>query len=97
MRVQTDGLPSVQHVKSIFSWNPVWDVVCPLGSQIVCSFDPCGVVDHRELDWEFTNNLDKGHLPNQMARMNRMHRKICGIDDLIHVANEIYLFFRYQR
>ena len=36
-------------------------------------------------------------LPNQIARLNRMHREISGIDDLMHVADGIDLIFRYQR
>ena len=35
-------------------------------------------------------------MPNQIARLNRMHREICGIDDLMHVAEGIDLFFRYR-
>ena len=34
-------------------------------------------------------------MPNQMSRLNSMHREICGIDDLIHVADGNDLFFKY--
>ena len=36
-------------------------------------------------------------LPDQVARLNRMHREICRIDDLIHVADGIDLVFKYRR
>ena len=59
------------------------------------------LVDRRqsneELDWGFRNNLVETDLPNQIARLNRMHREICGIDDLMHVADGIDLFFTYRR
>ena len=35
--------------------------------------------------------------PDQVARLNRMHREICGINDLIHVADGINLLFKYRR
>ena len=39
----------------------------------------------------------KHDLPNQIAGLNRMHREISGIDDLINVADGIDLIFRYRR
>ena len=50
-----------------------------------------------ELDWGFQNNLSENDLPNQIARLNRMHREISEIDDLMHVADVIDLIFRYRR
>ena len=50
-----------------------------------------------ELDWGFGNSLVETDLPNQVARVNRMHRDIYGINDLIHVADGIDLFFKYRR
>ena len=35
-------------------------------------------------------------LPNQVARLNRMHQQICGMNDLIHVADGINLLFKYR-
>ena len=35
--------------------------------------------------------------PDQIARLNRMHREFCGIDNLIHVADGIDLLFKYRR
>ena len=52
---------------------------------------------NEEVDLGFRNNLSEHDLPNQIARLNRMHREISGIDDLMHVADGIHLVFRYQR
>ena len=52
---------------------------------------------NEELDWGFRNNLAETDLTNRIARLNRMHQEIGGIDDLMHVANGIDLLFRYQR
>ena len=52
---------------------------------------------NEELDWGFRYNLSENDLPNQIARLNRMHREISGIDDLMHVADGIDLIFRYRR
>ena len=52
---------------------------------------------HEELDCEFRNNLSEHDLPNQIGRLNRMHREISGIDDLRHVADGIDLIFMYRR
>ena len=50
-----------------------------------------------KFDWEFRNNLFEQNLSSQIARLNPMHREICGIDDLIHVANRVDLFFENRR
>ena len=52
---------------------------------------------NEELDWGFRNNLSEHDPPNQIARLNRMHREISGIDDLMHVADGIDLIFRNRR
>ena len=46
--------------------------------------------------WGFRNNLSEHDLPNPIARPNRMHREISGIDDVMHVTNGIDLIFRYR-
>ena len=69
--------------------------------KMVCQNIRRTVVDWRqcneELDRGCRNNLLETDLPNQIARLNRMHREICGIYDLMHVADGIDLFFRYRR
>ena len=45
----------------------------------------------------FTNKVVEDDLSNLIARLNRMHREICGIDHLIHVADGIDLLFKYRR
>ena len=50
-----------------------------------------------ELDWRFGQSLTEHTLPSQIARLNRMHREISGIDDLINVADGIDLIFKYRR
>ena len=52
---------------------------------------------NEELHWGFRNNVVQTDLPNQFARLNRMHREICGIDEPMHVADGIDLLFRYRR
>ena len=58
-------------------------------------------VDGRQCNEEFhrgfRNNLVENDLPNKIARLNRMHRGISGIDDLMRVADGIDLIFRYRR
>ena len=38
---------------------------------------------NEELDWGFRNNLVENDLASQIARLNRMHREISEIDDLM--------------
>ena len=68
---------------------------------MACQNFPRTLVDWRqcneELDLGFRNNLVENDLPNQIARLNRMHREFAGIDDLMHVADGIHLIFRYQQ
>ena len=69
--------------------------------EAACQNFGASLVDWRhcdeELDSEVQQNLSKYDLPNQIARLNRMHREISGIDDLINVADGIDLIFRYRR
>ena len=51
---------------------------------------------NEELNWGFRNNVVETDLPNQNARLNRMHREICGIDDQVQVADGIDLLCRYR-
>ena len=48
-----------------------------------------------ELDWAYRNSIMQTDLPGQIARLNRMNRPICGIADLIDVADGIDLLFKY--
>ena len=50
-----------------------------------------------ELDYGFRQDLTEHTLPSQIARLNRMHREISGIEDLINVADAIDLIFKYRR
>ena len=50
---------------------------------------------NEQLGWGFQTNLSEHDLPNQIARLDRMHREISGIDDLMRVADGIDLIFRY--
>ena len=69
--------------------------------EVACQNFPKALVDWRhcdeELDWGFRQNLSEYDLPNQIARLNSMHREISGIEDLINVADGIDLIFRYRR
>ena len=69
--------------------------------QVACQNFRSALVDWQKcnegLAWGFRNNLVETDLPNQIARLNRMHREICGIDDLLHVADDFDLLFKYRR
>ena len=69
--------------------------------EVPCQNFRAALVDWRqgeeELDWGFGQNLSEYDLPSQIARLNRMHREISGIDDLINFADGIDLIFRYRR
>ena len=69
--------------------------------EVACQNFPKTLVHSRqcneEVNWGFRNGLVGTDLPNRIARLNRMHREICEIDDLMHVADGIDLLFRYQR
>ena len=49
-----------------------------------------------ELDWGYGNSLVETNLPDQVARLDRVHREICGMEDLIQVADEIDLLFKWE-
>ena len=40
------------------------------------------------------SSIVENDLPGQIARLNPMHREICGRDDLIHVADGIDRLFK---
>ena len=80
------GTPSYQ-------WYTKIEVACQNFRKTLVDWRQC----NEELDWGFRNNLSEHDLPNQIARLNRMHREISGIDDLMHVADGIDLVFRYRR
>ena len=80
------GAPSYQSYTKI-------EVACNIFRNALVDFQKC----NEELDWGVRNNLVETDLPNQIARLNRRHREICGMDDLMHVADGIDLLFRYRR
>ena len=80
------GAPSYQWYKRI-------EVACQTFENALVDWRKC----NKELHWEFTNNLLETDLPNLIASLNRMHRDICGIEDLMHVAYGIDLLFKYRR
>ena len=51
----------------------------------------------RNLITEFKNNLKQGNLPNQIQLLHCMHPQLCRLNNLIHVADGIDLFFKYRR
>ena len=69
--------------------------------EVACQNFRKSLVDWRRynenLDWGFRNDLSEHDLPNQIARLNRMHREISGIEDVMYVADGIDLIFRYRR
>ena len=77
------GAPSYQ-------WYTKIDVACQNVLNALVHWRKC----NEELDWGLRNNLVETNVPNQIARLHRMHREICGIDDLLHVADGIDLPFR---
>ena len=76
-----------------YQWYTKIQVACQNLRRTLVDWRQC----NKELDWGFRNNLFETDLPNQVARLNRMHREICGIDDVMHVTEGINLFFRYRR
>ena len=69
--------------------------------EVACQNSRRAFVDWRKwnqtLSWGNRNNVVETHLPDQIARLNRMHQEICEINDLIHVADGIDPFFNYGR
>ena len=76
-----------------YQWVRTIGVACQNFRRTLIACQRCNEV----LDWGFRNNLVENVLPNQTARLNRMHREISGIDGLMHVADGIDLIFRYRR
>ena len=76
-----------------YKWYTKIEVACQNFRKSLVDWRQC----NEELDWGFRNNLSEHDLPNQIARLNRMHREISGIDDLMHVADGMDLIFRYRR
>ena len=74
-----------------YQWYTKIEVACQNVPRTLVRWRQC----NEELDWRFRNNLVETDLPDQIARLNRMHRDICGIDNLMHVADGSDLFFRY--
>ena len=72
-----------------YQWYTKIEVACENFRRAVVDWRKC----NEELDWGFRNNLIE---TDQIARRNCMHREICGIDDLMHVADRIDLFSRHR-
>ena len=83
-RVNAGGKPGYQSYTKI-------EVACQNFRKALADWQHCD----EELDWGFLQNLSEYDLPNQIARLNRMHREISGFDDLKNVADGIDLIFRY--
>ena len=79
--------------KPSYQWYTKIEVACQNFEKTLVDWRHC----NEELDWGFRNNLSEHDVPNQIARLNRMHREISGIADLMHVAHGIDLIFRYRR
>ena len=72
-------------------WYTKIGVACQKFRNALVEWQKC----NQEINWGFRNNPVQANLPNQIARPNRMHREITGIDNLRHVADGIDLLFRY--
>ena len=79
--------------KPSYQWYTRIKVTCQNFRKALVNWQQC----NEELDWGFGQNLSEYDLPNQIARFNRTHREISGIDDLMHVADGPDLIFRYRR
>ena len=79
--------------KPSYQWYTKIEVACQNFRKALVDWQQCD----EELDWGFRQNLSEYDLPNQIARLDRMHREISEIDDLMHVADGIDLIFRYRR
>ena len=75
-----------------YQWYTKIELVCHNVRSALLNYWIC----EEERDWEFRNKLKEENLPNQIRRLHRMHRELCGIDDLIHIADRIDLFFEYR-
>ena len=79
--------------KQSYQWDTKIEVACLNFPKGLVGWQQC----NEEVGWGIPQKLSEYDLPNQIARPNRMHQKISGIDDLMHVADGIDLIFRYQR
>ena len=59
--------------------------------QAACGNSPSALVTWRnwdeEIDFKFRNRLEEENLPNDIRRLNRMHRQLCAISDPIHFVD----------
>ena len=76
-----------------YQWYTKIEVACQNFRRALVDWRKC----NEELDRGFRNNLVETDLRNQIASLKRIHQKICGIDELMHVPDGIDIFFRYQR
>ena len=76
-----------------YQWHAKIEVACQTFRSALVACRGCD----EEADWELRNNLEDDNLANQIQRLNRMHLELCQINDLIHVADGIDLFFGYRR
>ena len=76
-----------------YQWYTKIEVACQNFRKALVHWRYCD----EELHSGIRQNLSEYDLPNQIDRLNRMHREISGIDDLINVTDGIDLIFRYQR
>ena len=79
--------------KPSYQWYTKIEVACQNLRKALVDWRQCD----EELYWGFRQNLSEHDLPNQIARLNHMHREISGMNDLMHVADGIDLIFRYRR
>ena len=79
--------------KPSYQWYTKIEVACQNFRKALVGWRQCD----EELDCIFRQYVTEYDVPNQIARLNRMHREISGIDDLMHVADGIDLIFRYPR
>ena len=80
------GTPSYQ-------WYTRIEMACQNFRKTLVDWPQC----NEERNWGFRNNLSEHDLPEQIARLNRMHRDISIFDELMRVADGIDLIFRYRR
>ena len=80
-------------VKPGYQWYTKIEMACQKFRAALVEWRRCD----KDLDWGFRQSLSEYGLPSPIARPDRMHREISGIDDLINVADGIDLIFRYRR
>ena len=67
-------------------------VACPNARSRLIEWRSCD----EELDGEFRDKREEENLPNKIGSLNRMHRELCGIADLIHAADRVEVLSQYQ-